>query len=77
MSRLLANPVINVLIWYEPIARSWLEMEASHLHHLQLVVDGTKVVFAHQLPIVSLAYRQCAIPIAWTWVKHIKGHSKP
>lgn len=24
---------------------------------------------------VSLAYRKRAIPIAWTWVKHVKGHS--
>jgi hypothetical protein len=24
---------------------------------------------------VSLAYRKRAIPIAWTWVRHIKGHS--
>jgi hypothetical protein len=24
---------------------------------------------------VSLAYRKRAIPIAWTWVKHVRGHS--
>jgi hypothetical protein len=24
---------------------------------------------------VSLAYRNRAIPIAWTWVKHVRGHS--
>lgn len=29
----------------------------------------------HQLLIVSLAYRKRAIPIAWTWVKHVRGHS--
>lgn len=30
----------------------------------------------HQLLIVSLAYRKRAIPIAWTWVKHVRGHSR-
>jgi hypothetical protein len=24
---------------------------------------------------VSLAYRKRAIPIAWTWIKHVRGHS--
>jgi len=38
-------------------------------------VDGTKVGFADQLLIVSLAYRKRAIPIAWTWVFYAKGHS--
>src|SRR4030067_2988684 len=77
LSRLLANPAINVRNWYEPIARSWLEMQASHLQQVRLIVDGTKIGFAHQLLIVSLAYRKRAIPIAWTWVKHIKWHSTP
>ena len=77
LSRLLANPAINVRAWYEPIARSWLANQASHLQQVRLIVDGTKVGFTHQLLIVSLAYRKRAIPIAWTWVKHIKGHSTP
>jgi len=77
LSRLLANPAINVRAWYEPIARSWLASQASHLQQVRLIMDGTKVGFAHQLLIVSLAYRKRAIPIAWTWVKHIKGHSTP
>jgi hypothetical protein len=77
VSRLLANPAINVRTWYEPIARSWLEMQASHLQQIRLIVDGTKVGFAYQLLIVSLAYRKRAIPIAWTWVKQVKGHSTP
>src|SRR4030067_1498561 len=75
LSRFLANPSINVRDWYEPIARSWLEMQARHLQQIRLIVDGTKVGFAHQLLIVSLAYRKRAIPIAWTWVKHVRGHS--
>ena len=77
LSRLLANPAINVRNWYEPVARGWLEMQARHLQQVRLIVDGTKVGFAHQLLIVSLAYRKRAIPIAWTWIKHIKGHSTP
>jgi hypothetical protein len=77
MSRFLSNPAIDVRNWYEPIAREWLEMQARHLQRVRLIVDGTKVGFAHQLLIVSLAYRRRAIPIAWTWVKHIRGHSTP
>ena len=77
LSRFLANPRVNVQNWYEPIARNWLEMQAKHLQQVRLIVDGTKVGFAHQLLIVSLAYRKRAIPIAWTWVKHTKGHSTP
>jgi hypothetical protein len=74
LSRLLANPAINVHAWYAPIARSWLASQASHLQQVRLIVDGTKVGFAYQLLIVSLAYRKRAIPIAWTWVRHVKGH---
>jgi len=77
MSRILSNPAIDVHKWYEPVARSWLEKQASALQQIRLIVDGTKVGFAHQLLIVSLPYRKRAIPIAWTWVKHIKGHSTP
>ena len=60
LSRLLANPAINVRAWYEPIARSWLASQASHLQQVRLIVDGTKVGFAHQLLIISLAYRKRA-----------------
>lgn len=77
LSRFLSNPSINVREWYEPIARNWLEKQAKNIQQIQLIVDGTKVGFAHQLLIVSLAYRKRAIPIAWTWVAHIKGHSSP
>ncbi len=31
--------------------------------------------FGHQLLMVSLAYRKRAIPIAWTWIKYVRGHS--
>jgi hypothetical protein len=75
LSRLLDNPAIRVREWYEPIARMWLETQLRNLGEIHLVVDGTKIGFGHQLLIVCLAYRKRAIPIAWTWVKHVKGHS--
>jgi len=75
MSRLLSNPGIRVRKWYEPIARQWLETQFRHIGEIHLVVDGTKIGFGHQLLIVCLPYRKRTIPIAWTWVKHVKGHS--
>src|SRR4030065_247895 len=75
LSRLLANPAICVREWYEPIAREWLERQFRNVGEIHLIVDGTKIGCGHQLLIVSLAYRKRAIPIVWTWVKQIKGHS--
>jgi hypothetical protein len=77
LSRFLDNPAINVRAWYKPIAKSWLERQATSLQQIQLIVDTTKVGFAYQLVMVSIAYRKRAIPIAWSWEKHIRGHSKP
>ena len=74
LSRLLDNPSIRVREWYEPIARQWLEAQWRQLGEIRLIVDGTKIGFQHQLLMVCLAYHQRAIPIAWTWVKHVKGH---
>jgi Transposase DDE domain len=75
LSRFLDNPAIDVRAWYEPIARSWLERQAQTLQQVRLIVDGTKVGFGHQLLMVSLAYRKRSIPIAWSWVPHVRGHS--
>lgn len=75
LSRLLDNPAIQVRIWYKPIAQQWLETQASQGLQVKLIVDGTKVGFGHQLLMVALAYRKRAIPIAWTWVPYVKGHS--
>lgn len=74
LSRLLENPAIDVRAWYEPIAQSWLERQAAHQQQVWLVVDGTKVGFAHQLLMISLAYRKRTIPLAWTWVDYVRGH---
>ncbi len=75
LSRLMDNPAICVRDWYHPIAQAWLASQFRHLGELHLIVDSTKVGFGHQLLIVCLAYRKRAIPIAWTWVAHAKGHS--
>ena len=75
LSRFLDNPAIRVRQWYEPLARSWLQAQYANLKELRLIVDGTKVGFSHQLLMVSIAYRRRAIPIVWTWVKHVRGHS--
>ena len=75
LSRLLDNPAIRVRAWYEPIARQWLEAQFGNIGEIRLIVDGTKIGFGHQLLIVCLAYRKRSIPIAWTWVQHVRGHS--
>jgi hypothetical protein len=75
LSRLLDNPAIRVRAWYEPIARQWLEAQFRNIGEIRLIVDGTKIGFGHQLLIVCLAYRKRSIPIAWTWVNHVRGHS--
>jgi len=75
LSRFLDNPAVNVREWYQPIALQWLQAQWQCLGEIRLIVDGTKVGFGHQLLMVSLAYRKRAIPIAWTWVKHVRGHS--
>jgi hypothetical protein len=75
LSRLLDNSAIRVRPWYEPVAREWLEAQFRSLGKIRLILDGTKIGGGHQLLIVCLAYRKRAIPIAWTWVKHVKGRS--
>lgn len=75
LERFLDNPAIRVRDWYAPIAKEWLAQQATVTGEIHLIVDGTKVGFGHQLLMVSLAYRKRAIPIAWTWVKHVRGHS--
>jgi hypothetical protein len=42
---------------------------------IRLIVDDTKVGFGHHLLIVCLTYQKSAIPIAWTWVGYVRGHS--
>lgn len=75
LRRLLDNPAIRVREWYAPVAQTWLQAQYAALQEIRLIVDGTKVGFTHQLLMVSIAYRRRAIPIAWTWVRHVRGHS--
>lgn len=75
LSRFLDNPAVNVREWYEPLSQEWIHAQAATLQQVRLVVDGTKVGFGYQLLMVSLAYRKRTIPLAWTWVRHVKGHS--
>jgi hypothetical protein len=75
LSRFLANKSIDVRQWYKPIAKAWLQSQFERVGEVRLIVDGTKVGFGHQLLMVSLAYRRRAVPIAWSWVKHVRGHS--
>ena len=73
--RLLANSAIRPRRWYEPVARSLIEVIVAHDLPLRLLVDGSKVGFGHQLLMVAVAYRRRALPLAWTWVKGSRGHS--
>mgnify|MGYP003390024665 FL=1 len=73
--RFLDNKAIEVRAWYQPIAKQWIVAQWQQLGEIRLIVDGTKVGFAHQLLMVSLAYRRRSIPIAWDWVKQVRGHS--
>ena len=75
MSLFLANSAIDVLGWYKPIAKVWLQSQFERVGEIRLIVDGTKVGFGHQLLMVSLAYRNRAVPIVWSWVKYVGGHS--
>ena len=75
LSRFLANKAIDVRSWYKPIAKVWLQSQFERVGEVRLIVDATKVGFGHQLLMVSLAYRCRAVPIAWSWVKYVRGHS--
>ena len=74
LSRFLDNPAIRVRRLYEPVARQLLEYQARS-GEIRLIIDGTKVGFGHQLLMIAIAYRKRALPIAWTWINHSKGHS--
>ena len=75
LSRFLANKTIDVRSWYKPVAKMWLATQFERACEVRLIVDCTKIGFAHQLLLVSLAYRRRAVPIAWSWVKYVRGHS--
>jgi hypothetical protein len=75
MSRFLDNRAVQVREWYSPVAHGWLRYVAETVGEIRLVVDGTKIGFGHQLLMIGVAYRRRVIPIVWTWVPFVKGHS--
>lgn len=75
LSRFLASPAVDVRSWYRSIAKAWLLSQFQQVGEIRLIVDGTKIGFGHQLLMVSLAYRRRAVPIAWSWIRHVRGHS--
>jgi len=75
LSRFLASPAVKVRSWYRSTAKAWLLSQFQQVGEIRLIVDGTKVGFGHQLLMVSLAYRRRAVPIAWSWVRQVRGHS--
>lgn len=76
ISRLLLNNAIDPKKIYAPVAKEWLAAQAKSTEEIRLAIDGTKVGYGHQLLMVSITYRKRSIPICWTWVAHVKGHSK-
>jgi hypothetical protein len=75
LSRFLASSAVDVRNWYRSTAKAWLVTQAQQVSEIRLIVDGTKIGFGYQLLMVSLAYRRRAVPIAWSWVRHVRGHS--
>jgi hypothetical protein len=71
LSRFLDNGAVRPAIVMRPVARQLLARAAQH--PLTLVVDASKIGAGHQLVIVGLAYKQRALPLAWTWVPYAKG----
>ena len=75
LSRFLASAAVDVRSWYRSTAKDWLLSQSQEIGEIRLIVDGTKVGFGYQLLMVSLAYRRRAVPLAWSWVRHVRGHS--
>ncbi len=75
LSRFLENPAVRVRPCYEPLVQGLLQYLADTLGEIRLIADGTRVGGGHQLLLISVAFRHRAIPIAWTWVKQVRGHS--
>ncbi len=75
LSRFLASAAVEVRSWYRATAKAWLLSQSQEVGEIRLIVDGTKIGFGHQLLMVSLAYRRRAVPLVWSWVRHVRGHS--
>jgi hypothetical protein len=75
LMRFVNNPALRVRPLYQPVAREWLEFQARTTGRIQLVIDGTKVGSGHQLLLVAILFRRRAVPLVWTWMRSVKGHS--
>lgn len=75
LRRFLNNRHFQPRRWYKPIAESIIVQAKNHKQPIRLLVDGSRVGNRHQLLMVALWYRNRALPIGWTWVRHVKGHS--
>jgi len=75
LERWLDNPAVRVQAWYRPVADAWLRDQARTTGQIRVIIDTSKVGFAHHLVLVSLAFQRRAIPIAWTWLRCRNGHS--
>lgn len=75
LHRFLDNPSFQVRSWYAPIASQIVEYMQNTVGEIRLVMDATKIGFHYQWLTVSIVFRRRAIPIAWTWLRGVKGHS--
>ena len=73
-SRFLDNPKVAVGMWYEPFARGLLQ-SVGNGGQVHLIIDATKVAFGFRLVMLSVAYHRRSLPLAWTWLSGVKGHS--
>jgi hypothetical protein len=74
LSRFLDNGEVRVREWYRPTATKLLQ-QAAQTGVIRLIIDATKVAQNHQLLMLSLAHRRRSLPIVWTWIRSVKGHS--
>ncbi len=72
--RFLDNKAVRVRDWYTATAVRLIQSAACG-GQVRLIIDCTRVSFGHQLLMVAIAYHRRALPLAWTWVPHRKGHT--
>src|SRR4029079_5843574 len=72
ISRLLANPLIDIDEVMAPFAREVLARASAPAHTLVLIIDQSQVNATHQMVMVSLRVGGRAVPLAWQ-VKNTQG----
>ncbi len=72
--RFLSNPRIKVAQWYEPVAEEIItNLPAGPV---TLVIDSTKVGFAHRVLTIGVAFKKRTLPLVWHVRRGRKGHSQ-